>query len=336
MKIRAPGKLILSGEHAIVYGKPALAMAVNRYAEAQTSEHNFPLVSFDLSDLAYRKAIHFAALDQIKERIKQKYRGFLRGEFKIRHVLQKPVELAQFALSLFYEILNIKPTQGVKIKLQSDIPMGCGMGSSAAIVLSVIHAMAHHLDLSLPQELLYRLGLEAENIQHGYSSGLDLRISQQGGCLLMQNQQIQVRTLPQTPLYIINTGTPVSSTGECVAAVAPHFTHSTIGNDFADVTLAMDAALQANQPQALRQAINANQALLVKIGVVPPRVQAFAQSLELADGAAKICGAGAVSGDNGGIVLAVIEDLAALTDLCAQYRYTLMPVYPEARGVHVV
>ena len=52
MKVLAPGKLILSGEHAVVYGKPALAMAVNRYVTVTASPQLLPFISFDLSDLA--------------------------------------------------------------------------------------------------------------------------------------------------------------------------------------------------------------------------------------------------------------------------------------------
>ncbi len=244
MKIRAPGKLILSGEHAAVYGKPALAMAVNRYAEAETFTQLAPFISFDLGDLAYQQALRFASLDRLKERIKNKYRRFLRGEYSIRQVLKKPVELAQFAFSLFFEMLNVRPNQGVKIKVQSDIPMGCGMGSSAAIILSVIHALSQHLELALAPELLFRMALEVENLQHGHSSGLDLRISQQGGCLWMREGEIQSRALPRLPFYLINSGSPLSSTGECVSQVEPLFRRSSIGEDFAAVTESMDRALQ--------------------------------------------------------------------------------------------
>lgn len=336
MKVRAPGKLILSGEHAIVYGKPALAMAVNRYVEAQAVSQRLPIISFDLSDLAYQQALRYASLDRLKERIKQKYRRFLSGEFKIRDVLQKPVELAQFALSLFFEMMNVKPAHGVKIKVQSDIPIGCGMGSSAAIILSVIHAIAYHLEIPLSKELFFRLGLEAEKIQHGYSSGLDLHISQQGGCLLMKDNQVFPRPIPTVPLYIINTGPPLSSTGECVSFVEPYFRDSGRGDDFAAVTEAMDLALQGNYVSAFQDTVLHNHKLLVDIGVVPQRVQDFIADVQQRGGAAKICGAGSVSGNHAGMVLVVIEDVAALTEHCARYHYTLMPVAAEARGVHVV
>ncbi len=336
MKVHAPGKLILSGEHAVVYGKPALAMAVNRYAVATASAQLLPIVSFDLSDLSYEHGLTFTALQQLKKRIKEKYQRFVSGDFKIKDVLQKPVELAQFALTLFLESLNLKLTQGIKIKIQSDIPIGCGMGSSAATVLSIVHAIAHHLGLDLSSDIFYRLGLEAENMQHGFSSGIDLRISLQGGCILVDNDKVSTRTIPTLPMYLINTGTPSTSSGECVVTAAKHFKTNQLGDQFAAVTYAMDDALQKNNFSSVAHAVRENHALLTQIGVVPQMVQQFVRAIELQGGAAKICGAGAVAGDRAGVVLVMAETLEAIMDLCATYHYSLLPITGESRGVHVV
>lgn len=335
MKVLAPGKLILSGEHAVVYGKPALAMAVNRYVTARATQQFLPFISFDLSDLAYQDRLSFSALNHLKNRIKDKYQKFVHGEFKIRDVLQKPVELAQFTLMLFFEMLNIKLTQGVKLHLRSDIPMGCGMGSSAATILGVVHAIAHHLQVDLPKELFFKLGLEAENIQHGFSSGLDLRVSLHGGCLYMEEGKIETRSIPDFSMFIVNTGSPLSSTGDCVTQAAPIFKSSTIGEDFAAVTKAMDAAIQANDFAGVMQTVRANQQLLNQIGVVPTRVQQFTSEID-AFGAAKICGAGSIKGDKAGVILVVTEDPVALEKLCANYHYEIVPIRGESRGVHVV
>jgi len=336
MRVHAPGKLILSGEHAVVYGHPALAMAVNRYAVATATLEKSPHVSFNLSDLSYEHKLSLCALEQLKNRIKRKYKRFIKGDFKIRDVLQKPVELAQFAFSLFFETLNIKLTHGVKIQVQSDIPMGCGMGSSAATILSIVHAIAHYLRIELPPEMFYRLGLEAENVQHGFSSGLDLRVSLHGGCMYIKDGEIYSRSVPTLPMYMVNTGVPESSTGECVTAVAHHFKEKKIGQQFSAVTDGMDIALQANDLLAVIDAIRENHILLSRIGVVPEQVQQFVGDIEQAQGAAKICGAGAVSGSKAGIVLVVTDDQSALEGLCARYQYSILPITGEARGVHVV
>lgn len=336
MKVFAPGKLILSGEHAAVYGKPALAMAVNRYVIATATSQLLPFISFDLSDLSYKRKLSLRALDHIKNRVKAKYQRFVQGDFKIRDVLRQPVELAQFAFSLFFEALNLKLTQGIKIHVRSDIPMGCGMGSSAATILSIVHAIANHLRIELSPDTFLRLGLEAENMQHGFSSGLDLRVSLYGGCIYVKDGQMHQRTVPALPMYLVNTGSPDTNTGECVARVAHHFKESTIGDEFAAVTENMDAALQANQLDRVREAITANHQLLVKIGVVPERVQCFIEDIQKSGGAAKICGAGAVSGQNAGVVLVVTENESALRNLCLQFQYSILPVTGDTRGVHVV
>jgi mevalonate kinase len=336
MKVLAPGKLILSGEHAVVHGHPALAMAVNRYVTTIAMPHARPHISFDLSDLSYRKQLSLATLHDLKDRLKRKYKRFVSGDFSIRDVLQKPVELAQVAFSLFFEVLNIKLTQGMKLHVQSTIPIGCGMGSSAATILSVVHAIANHLDLDLSPELFFQLGLEAENMQHGHSSGLDLRVSLHGGCLYINEGQISSRSIPSMPMYLVNTGLPKTTTGECVETVAPYFKTSAIGDDFAAVTNAMDAAFQAEHlPQAM-SAIRENHQLLTQIGVVPQAVQHFISEVQHINGAAKICGAGAVAGDAAGIVLILTEDEKSLSALCERHHYALLPIAGESRGVHII
>ena len=336
MKVLAPGKLILSGEHSVVYDKPALAMAVNRYVTASAISQHSPFISFNLSDLAYEHRFRFTTLRQLKDRIKRKYERFMQGEFKIREVLQKPVELAQFAFMLFLEALNIKLSQGIKIHVESDIPIGCGMGSSAATILSIVYAIAHHVGVDLPAEVFYRLGLEAENMQHGYSSGLDLRVSLQGGCLYLKEGLILSRPVPSMTFYLVNTGTPQTTTGECVAAVASQFKTSSIWKEFEFVTDKMDQALQANQSQAVKEMVSENHQLLVNIGVVPAQVKNFITEIEQVGGAAKICGAGAISGEQAGVMLVLADDEAHLKKTCEKYHYSLLPVSGEVRGVHVV
>lgn len=336
MKVYAPGKLILSGEHAVVYGKPALAMAVNRYVTATVTRESEPQVAFDLSDLAHHSRLSFSALRQLKNRVKRKYHQFISGDFSIREVLQKPFELAQFTLSLFTEALNLSLPHGVKLHIQSDIPIGCGMGSSAATIISVMHALSTYLQVPLSQDRLFQLALQAEKMQHGYSSGLDLRVALVGGCLYVNGEHIEKRGVPAQPLYLVNTGIPAATTGQCVETVAPYFLQSQMGDEFAEVTQAMDVALQQQSQTQLHAAIRRNHQLLTRIGVVPERVQHFIGHLENLGAAAKICGAGSVMGDNAGVVLVMTEDKQVISQLSQRMGYQLFPISGESRGVHAV
>lgn len=336
MKVYAPGKLILSGEHAVVYGRPALAMAVNRYVTAIVTPRRSARISFDLSDLAHRGHLSLDAIRHLKERIKRKYHKFVRGDYSIRDVLHKPFELAQFALSIFMESLNLSLPHGVNIQVQSNVPIGCGMGSSAATILSVMYAISNHLQISLTSESLFQLALEAEKMQHGFTSGLDLRVSLQGGCLYVHGNDILTRPLPQFSMFLVNTGTPLSTTGQCVEKVASHFKSQQLGDEFETVTKMMDVALQEHSWDKMQTAIRNNHELLITIGVVPLRVQNFINAIFAIGGAAKVCGAGAVIGDQAGAVLIAHEDQTAVELIAERFGYSIIPIVGEMRGLHAV
>jgi len=336
MKIRAPGKLILSGEHSVLYGAPALAMAINRYVVASVSPQKLPLISFDLSDLAYQNGLTLTALKRLKSRVYQQYQRFINGETRIRDVLKKSHELAQFAFTLFVESLNLRLAQGIKIQVQSDIPVGCGMGSSAATILGVVHAIAYFLQMEVRADEFFQLALEAENMQHGKSSGLDLKVCLQGGAVFTEAGKIEKRQISSLPFCLVNTGVPITTTGECVTAAKNYFNSAGLIDEFSLVTRSLDFALNHNDFDAAQSAIKENQILLNQIGVVPEKVQQFISEAAVQNHAAKICGAGAVAGDRAGIILVLTKEIEMLAELCARYGFAILPVSGESRGVHVI
>ncbi len=331
----APGKIILSGEHAVVYGNPALVMAVNRYVTTTVLPHSGSEITFLFPELLAERSVTSAALMQLQKRVKDNYQAFLRGDLLIREVLKEPIELVQFALSLLLEAVSAHSFPGIRMSMQTDLLIGCGMGSSAAVVISVLAAVAHYLQVTITPELFYNLAHQAETMQHGKSSGLDLQSSLHGGCLYYQTGQVKARTPSTLPFYLINTGQPKTTTGECVGAAAAYFKNTHISHDFADVTNAMDQALQANNMNDVIHTIRENHKLLNTIGVVPEKVQQLIAEIEHAGGAAKISGAGAVAGNHAGIVLIALEDEAALKKIAWHYQQASIPIQCETRGVYV-
>lgn len=341
MKAIAPGKLILSGEHSVVYGRPALAMAVNRNAETLVTMDGAPdRVSFELPDLgAARESFTLRALRDFHDRVARNHREFLEGRLSIRDVLHKPVELFQYAYITLLDGLHLtmgNGAGGVNVRMRSNIPIGCGMGSSAASIISVLRGLGHYYRTEFRPEWYARYSLEVENMQHGRASGLDTFVSLHGGCVMFRQGEFRELPLPRMPLYIVNTGHPESSTGEAVSAVARRTGGAAcaLWDEFEAATLAMEKASRENDLPAFQRAMRTNHRLLEAIGVVPARVSEFVAEAESAGAAAKVCGAGAVAGDAAGMVVVASETSPAA--LCERYGYELMTVRPDPLGARIV
>jgi mevalonate kinase len=332
---RAPAKLIISGEHSVLYGQAAIAMAVDRYTTTTTTWRDSPHIHFKLLDLAYAKTHTFKALRRLTRQLQQDYSLYLKGQCGIRDVLKRPFELLQYSVSNLLQQLNLQLPKGVEIAVDSSIPLGCGMGSSASAVISTLYALTRLLNLNWQPADYLIFGKEIENLQHGKSSGLDLHLVTYGGCVRFQDGVTQARTAPSMPMHIVNTGKPLSTTGECVSKVAKVFAQSkTLANDFGAITDQVDVALMTNNIVDFKHALQANQRLLTDIGVVPSKVVDFIRDIEASGGAAKICGAGTVAGDNAGIVLLISDqDLGAVV---TKHGYQMQAIQVDHYGTQII
>ncbi|MEO1286101.1 MAG: GHMP kinase, partial [Pseudomonadota bacterium] len=160
---------------------------------------------------------------------------------------------------------------------------------------------------------------------HGKGSAIDASAVVFGGMNRVQGDDVRQLTLsPDHSLarsdgwYWVLHGTPVSKTGECVAKVRSlHGSNPAIWNEFTTCTNAFEKVIEDDSDP--RDVIRENQRLLDHIGVVPIPSARFVSAVEETGGAAKISGAGAVSGDNGGAMVVYQPDHDAMIALMSKY-----------------
>ena len=141
----ANGKVILFGEHAVVYGQPAIAVPVSQVGVTVTLEP----ISGDsrvISNLIGRDA-QVSALP--------------------------PTDPVKALLAAFSQKTGANPNHGLQIEITSTIPVASGLGSGAAVSIAVLRALNIHFSTNLDQEAVNNLAYEIEKIHHGTPSGID-------------------------------------------------------------------------------------------------------------------------------------------------------------------
>ena len=135
---QSPGKIILSGEHSVVYGARALAMAVAPYARCRVVETDLDSVriGIGLQDQSLQSANRtWSEILELYDRLDDRFRRYQAGSLSIggpSGVLHDLHDLFYYALAHWAMDAKVQPKQGIDLVLVSDIPIGCGMGSSAA------------------------------------------------------------------------------------------------------------------------------------------------------------------------------------------------------------
>jgi mevalonate kinase len=336
--VSTPGKLILMGEHAVVYGRPALVAAIDLRLRARFSvlprrprgdspSSSPERVEIDLPGLGYRTTASWESVLRYTRAAREGWAAYaarpdLPGFLALRgddpaHVVKVALGEAAAALG---EDAGGPP--GLCLRLDSELPIGAGFGSSAAAAVAVIAGYAvWRGGAELDPEAIARLALEAERRQHGLPSGVDTATSLHGGLLWAQRQppsqegQLLCEHLAAgSPLLgrlrVYHTGTPPESTGAVVAAVRTRHdrdpdAHERLFDRMAAATAALRSELGAatERPGEAIALIREHEACLETLGVVPEPVRLLVRQVEAAGGAAKVSGAGSLAGPGAGSLL---------------------------------
>ena len=144
-KVRVPGKVILSGEHAVVYGTPALACAIQKYAFAKVVSIDIEGVHLTMPAFGIDQHFSHGQLTQLAHQTQSRHQNFLHDSALLCLVIESPVQFFAAALgaSGLVDVLTDQP--GLAIELTMDLVAGGGMGSSAALVAAMLAAAFKHI-----------------------------------------------------------------------------------------------------------------------------------------------------------------------------------------------
>ena len=332
LSAKAPGKLILSGEHSVVYGAPAIAVAVTNTVTATFTPSESKFISLNSSAFAdddLNNRVLFATLNDLVERLDNCFEQFLNGALPIQSVLGSPQEL------LFYTAYQAGIKQSGSISLSSDIPTGAGMGSSAAVIAALLKMFESTSSVEVAESLksnFFRKVKYCERLQHGRGSAIDAAAVTYGGMIKVQGDSVfPVSVEIGQGWYRYDTGTPCCSTGETVAVVRKKFAESDIWKRFSKTTEQFEAS--EGKVESLFSAIQDNHQLLNEIGVVPTDVVQLIEKIERLGGAAKICGAGAHTGQSAGQILVFLPD-QNVDEISEKIGISLIPLEQQSDGAY--
>jgi len=288
----APAKTILLGEHFVVLGEQAVAMAISLNSEVNVERRGDSSI--------YIRSLSLNASGTFKNDEFKLERG---GE-EARRVLEPLKTLAE-AVCDRAKCLNT----GFNIEIDSKIPVAVGLGSSAATAVSTIAAVAESLEAKLRRDEICDLAFVPERRIHEKPSGIDQTISTYGGVIAYKPSEgfASIPIRHELPIVVGNSG-KARSTGDQVAKVRKLLEErrdfvTNLAKNAGELSAKGVDAIKGGDLQTLGKLMISNHEILRKVGVSTQSLDRLVQaSLKAGALGAKLTGAG-----GGGCIIALTE-----------------------------
>lgn len=310
----APGKIILFGEHAVVYGRPAIAVPVT-YVQATaevTSGEPGSGVWLVAADLAApdggpggrRYPLHSApADDPLRAVVELALDSFRPGSAPVG----RAPALAGQGKAGGAGSPRFEPD--LLVTVTSTIPIARGLGSGAAVATAVARAIARYFGQSPQPDEISSLVYEVEKLHHGTPSGIDNTvIAYEQPVYFVRGERI-MRLSVGAPLSLVIADTGVvSSTREVVGDLRRRWQaqpehYEGLFNEIGTIAQLAKAAIERGEPRAVGRLMDDNHVLLMTLRVSSPELDTLVVAARAAGAlGAKMSGAGW-----GGNMLALVE-----------------------------
>ncbi len=293
---KATGKIILMGEHAVVFGEPALAL---------------PFLAVQVESVVTEKEGDLSVNCSF-------YDGLV-------HDMPKIYESLKHAIRFSLYRLGVSQNPPIHVEITSSIPAERGMGSSAAVAVAIARSLFNFYSSDLTSKELWEIVQSSETIAHGNPSGVDaITTSDAQPVFYIKNQPIEGIALDLSAYLVVADTGQIGHTLEAVQHVADYVRMESEGFPslgfspkahlarLGDLTRQAKEALRTNAPEELGHLMTEAHGYLVELGVSDPRLN------HLVDTAcqAGALGAKLTGGGRGGCMIALAATKQAAQDLC--------------------
>ncbi|MCP4540221.1 MAG: mevalonate kinase [Chloroflexi bacterium] len=279
----APGKVILFGEHAVVYGKPAIAVPVTEVQVIVTAEPAPTGSGLTLVATNLEKSVHLSTAPRDEP-------------------LTAAARLTLARLSI--------PEPDATLIISSTIPIASGLGSGTAVSTALIRTLASFLDHPLETSAISALAFEVEKIHHGTPSGIDNTVVAYEQPVYFVREQAIHRLDVNTPFTLLIGDTGVrSSTKKAIEHVRRGWKqdparYNALFDQIGDIVDEARQAIETGDVNALGPMMDYNHERLIKLGVSCSELNTLVEAARFAGAmGAKLSGAG-----HGGNMIALVED----------------------------
>ena len=284
----APGKIILFGEHAVVYGRPALAIPVTQvHTDVHILGSVHPGIWIDASDVNLHAELNT-----------------LPSDHPIASVIHN-----------FLFLSRVSPFPNLEINISSTIPVASGLGSGAAVTVALTRALSSHFNFPMTDENINAFAYEIEKLHHGTPSGIDNTVvTYAKPVYFIKGQPIETFIVGKPFTIVIGDTGIRAPTKESVGDVRKLWESDqpkweSIFDEVGNIARKAREAIESGRWEELGNLMNQNHKLLQEMTVSSPALD----TLVSAAGEAGALGAKMSGGGRGGnMIVLVPPDLAEM------------------------